>query len=70
MHLASIMNQLRDRIQAYFPAILTRKYACDLSIIGLQRRRTVGNSLMALRNGILEVHSGEWLKKQPDYMNE
>ena len=70
LYLASMMSQLRDSIRAYFPAILTRKYACDLSIIGLLRGRTLGNSPTALRNGILEVHSEEWLKKQLSYMSD
>ena len=33
LYLVSMMSQLRDSIRVYFPAILTRKYACDLSII-------------------------------------
>lgn len=65
-----MMSQLTDSIKAYFPAILTRKYACDLSIITMLRGRTLGNSPTALRNGVLEVHSEQWLKKQLSYMSD
>ena len=70
IHLFSVMSQLRDSIKAYFPAILTRKYACDLSVITMLRGRTLGNSPTALQNGILEVHSEHWLKKQLSYMSD
>ena len=70
--LFSLMSQLTDSIKAYFPAILTRKYGYDLSIIILLRGRTLGNSPIALRNGVLEVHSEYWLnsKKQLSYISD
>ena len=39
-------------------------------IIGLLRGRTLGNSPTALRNGVIEVHSEEWLKRQLSYMSD
>ena len=54
-----MLSQLTDSIQTRFPAILTRKYACDLAVISLLRSRMLGNSPTALRNSLLEVHSAE-----------
>ena len=68
--IARILSQLTDSIRAYFPAISTRKYACDVSVTTLLRSRTLGNSPTALQNEILEVHSGEWLRKQLSYLSD
>ena len=65
-----IMNQLVDAKRAHFPAVLTYKKACDRSVITMLRGRTLGNSSSALRNGILEIHSEEWLKKKLIYLSD
>ena len=62
-----MLSQLTEDVRMQFPAILTRKYTCDLAIIALLRSRTLGNSPTALRNSIREIHFGEWLKKQLVY---
>lgn len=64
------MNQLVDAKRAHFPAILTYKKACDQSVISMLRGRTLGNSSSALRNGIMEVQSEEWLRKNLIYLND
>ena len=50
-----MVSQLVDGVRARFPVVLTRKYACDRSIMSLLRARTLGNSTSALRNNLLEV---------------
>ena len=70
MDIARMLNQLTDSIRAQFPVILTRKYACDVSVTTLLRSRTLGNSPTALRNEILEVHSAEWLRKHLSYLSD
>ena len=64
------MNQLVDAKRAHFPAVLTYKKACDRSVITILRGRILGNSSSALRNGILEIHSEEWLRKNLIYLND
>ena len=64
------MNQLVDAKRAHFPAVLTYKKACDWSVITMLRERTLGNSSSALRNGILEVHTEEWLRRNLIYLND
>jgi len=63
------MNQLVDAKRAHFPAVLTYKKACDWSVIIMLRGHTLGNSSFALCNGILEIHSEEWLKKNLIYLS-
>ena len=46
---------LADGVCARFPALLTRKYAADRSVVSLLRSRTLGNTPTAIRNNILEV---------------
>ena len=55
-------DQLVDAKGAHFPAVLTYKKACDWLVITMFRGHTLGNSSCALHNGILEIHSEEWLK--------
>lgn len=64
------MSQLVDAKRAHFPAVLTYKKACDRSVITMLRGRTLGNSSSALRNGIMEIHSEEWLRKNLMYLND
>ena len=55
-----MLDQLPDGVRSRFPVVLTRKYACDISVV---RSRTLGNSLTALRNEVQELHSEEWLQR-------
>lgn len=65
-----MLKQLPSALRARFPAVLTRKYACDLAVVTLFRARTLGNSPTALRNNLLEVHSEEWLRRQLSYLGD
>ena len=47
---------------------MTRKYACDQSVIALLHSHTLGNSPTALRNTLHEIHSEEWLRNQLAYL--
>jgi len=53
-----------------FPAIITKKYTCDVAVIVALRGWTLGNSSTALRDRILEQHTEEWMKKQLAYYGE
>ena len=46
-----MLEQLADGVRAHFPAVLTRKYACDRAVITLLRSRTLGKkgSIHSLR---------------------
>ena len=63
-----MLIQLADRVRARFPVLMTRKYACDESVITALHSRTLGNSPTALRNTLHEMHSEEWLQ-QLDYLS-
>lgn len=65
-----ILNQLADGLRARFPVILTRKYACDQSVITMLRARTFGNSPAALQHNIQELHSKMWLSKTLSYLTD
>ena len=65
-----MLAQLSPGVRAQFPAILTRKYACDEAVVSLLRNRTLGNSPTALRNSICELHSEEWLRRQVSYLSD
>ena len=65
-----MLNQLTDGHRARFPVVLTRKYACDQSVISLMRSRTIGNSSSALKNNIEELHSQAWLRKVLSHLHE
>ena len=65
-----ILSQLPDGVRAHLPVVLTRKYACDISVISLLRGRTLGNSPTAFRNDLQEVHSQEWLRRQLVYLQD
>ena len=52
-----MLEQLSDGVRARFPVVLTRKYACDQSVVTFLRSRTLGNSSTVLRNQLEEVHS-------------
>ena len=70
MHIARMLCQLTDSIQAHFLVILTRKYPCDVSVITLLRSQTLGNSPTTLHSEILEVQSEEWLRKHLSYLSD
>ena len=65
-----ILEQLPDSVLARFPVVLTYRYACDRTVVGLLRARTLGNSPTALWHNILESHSEEWLKRQMMYLGD
>ena len=54
-----ILDQLASGVCARFPVLMTRKYACDQSVIALLHSRTLGNSPTALHNTLHEIHSEE-----------
>ncbi len=64
------MEQLTDSFKSHFPAVLTRKYACDNTIVSMLRMRTQGNSSTAQRNKIKELHSDDWLSRNLRYMSD
>ena len=66
----SILSQLTESRLALFPAILTRKCACDMVVVSLLRGKTRGHSPSALRNQVLEIHSEEWMRKQLRYLDD
>lgn len=43
-----LLRQLADGMRSHFPAILTRKYACDQSVVTLLRSRTLGREINVL----------------------
>ena len=60
-----MLQQLTVDVRSRFPAVLTRKYGCDVAVVGLLRARTLGNSSTALCLNVHEVHSEEWIRKLP-----
>ena len=64
-----ILQQLGDGPRAQFPAVLTRKYACDRAVVSFLRARTLGNSPTALCHNIHEAHSQEWMSQQLLYLS-
>lgn len=58
-----ILHQLDPAHRLQFPAVLTYKGACDISVITLLRSRTLGNSPSLLHHSIHEMHSEAWLKQ-------
>ena len=64
------MSQLPDDLLDRFPAILTRKFAIDKSIVGLMRGRTLGNSPTAACHAIQELHAAEWMQATERYLSD
>ena len=64
-----MLSQLSDGVRVRFPVLMTQKYACDECVIAALHSRTLGNSPMALRNTLHEMHSEEWLRRQLDYLS-
>ena len=48
-------------VTSHDPILMTRKYACDESVVALLCSHALGNSPTALRNTLHEFHSEEWL---------
>lgn len=65
-----MLDQLSDGQRSKFPAVLTRKYACDRSVVSLLRARTLGNSSTALANNVHELHTNEWLLRHTAYLSD
>ena len=65
-----MLQQLTVDVRSRFPAVLTRKYGCDVAVVGLLRARTLGNSPTALCHNLHEVHSEEWMRKQLSYLGD
>ena len=65
-----MLQQLTVDVRSHFPAVLTRKYGCDMAVVGLLRARTLGNSPTALCHNLHEVHSEEWMRKQLSYLGD
>ena len=64
------MDQLPYALLVKFPAILTYKYTCDISVISMLRSRTLGNSSTAIQNSLCEIHSEYWLKRHTEYLHD
>lgn len=67
---SQLMEQLPHDLLIRFPAVVTRKYACDKSVVSLMRSRTLGNSPTALCNNIKERHTEEWMSKTIAYLSD
>lgn len=53
------LDKLPIDLRARFPVVLTRKYACDRSVLALMRSCTLDNSPTAVCNDVNELHSEE-----------
>lgn len=65
-----LMEQIPNHLFIRFPAVVTRKYACDKSVVSLMRSRTLGNSPTALCNSIRERHTEEWMSRSVAYLSD
>ena len=65
-----MLQQLTVDVCSCFPAVLTRKYGCDMAVVGLLQAQTLGNSPTALCYNLHEVHSEEWMRKQLSYLGD
>ena len=65
-----MLDQLTDGMKASFPCVLTHKYACDEAVVTLMRAHTLGNSSTALQHNLQELHSEDWLRRQPRYLTD
>ncbi|WAR12544.1 hypothetical protein MAR_026724, partial [Mya arenaria] len=64
----SVLNQLDVAHRNLFSAVLTYKYACDVTVVTLLRTRGQGNSANQLRRKLEEEHSQEWMTKTLHYL--
>ena len=65
-----VVDQLAMTKMVQFPAIITKKYTCDVTVIVALRGWTLDTSSTALLDRILEQHTEEWMKKQLVYYGE
>ena len=65
-----LLNQLSDGQHSKFIVLLTRRYACDQSVVSLLRARTIGNSSTAVANNIHELHTNEWLLRHTAFLSD
>ena len=65
-----LSGQLPLSLKLRFPIILTRKFACDESVVALMRARTLGNSPTAVCNDVKEMQSEEWIRKTILYLSD
>ncbi|XP_066915572.1 uncharacterized protein [Clytia hemisphaerica] len=63
-----LLDQLSIHIRSQFPALLTLKYGCDISLISFLKSRTLGNSPNAFLNTLKEIHSETWIKQNIAYL--
>ena len=64
-----LMDNLPTYLRICFPIVLTRKYACDVSVVALMGSRSIGNSPTALRKDLNEIHTDEWIRKCIVYLS-
>ncbi len=65
-----ILAQLPLALKTRFPAVMTHKFGCDISVVTLLWARTNGNTPFALSNNVKEVHSEEWCRRLLWYLSD
>ena len=65
-----LQEQLPYALKIRFSIVLTRKFACDQSVVAMMRARTQGNSPTALCNGVRELHTEEWMRNTVAYLSD
>lgn len=65
-----LQEQLPEHIRVRFQIVLTRKFACDISVVAMMRSRTLGNSPTALCNNVRELHTDEWMRLSLCYLTD
>lgn len=64
----NILKQLPPECRQEFPAIVTFKSTCDISVVRLLRDRHIGNSPSAVHRMLEEGHSEMWLSTSVKYL--
>ncbi len=65
-----LLEQLPLDLRSRFPIVLTRKFACDKSVVTLMRGRTFGNSPTGVCNEVKEIHSEQWMRQAIAYISD
>jgi hypothetical protein len=65
---ARLLTQLTDSYQVRFPVTLTRKYACNSSVINLMHARTLGNSPTTACHDVHEMQAEECMRRTIFYL--
>jgi hypothetical protein len=65
---ARLLSLLPDAYQVHFPVTLTRKYACDRSVINVMRARTLGNSPTAVCHAVHEMQAEYCMRRTISYL--